>query len=185
MKSNHKKAQTLAELLITSVLVIILIGSALGAFILIKQVFVRDIAAANFQRDANVIMKKIIKGEPESGGIFRLSEAVSYNLKINSITGLTELHFVGTDGIERWYCLSSDSTGVWISYHHPGWFTQNGEKIYKVPPGAKATLRFWLPSGSVFTNIDVGIDVAVSQNILGKNLSGSTTTIVNIRNHFV
>ena len=180
MKSNNKKAQTLVELLITSVLVVILMSSALGAFILVKQVFVRDIAAANFQRGANVIMGKIIKGEPESGVIFRLSEAVSY-----SIPSIAELHFVGTDTIERWYCLTSDSNGTYLSYYHPGWFNGLGEKIYTIPPGATITLRFRYLTGSIFTNIDVGIDVALSQNILGKNISGSATTVVNIRNHSV
>ena len=177
LKLKNRKAQTLVELLITSVLVIILISSALGAFMLVKQIYSTSIAQANLQRDANIIMRKIIKGERESGGIFRLSEAVTYSIK-----SIGELHFVGTDNTERWYYLNN--TGTSILYHHPGFAVQD-EVIYTAPPGAVITLRFWPPSGSVFTNIDVGIDVAVSQNILGKNISGSVTTIVNLRNHFV
>lgn len=176
MRLKNRKAHTLAELLIASVIVVLLTGSTLGAFIFVKQISATSIAQANLQRDANVIMKKITKGGRESGGIFRLSEAVSY-----SITGISELHFVGTDGIERWYYLND--TGTSVLYHHPG-FSSQDEVIYTAPQGASITLRFWQPSGGIFTNIDVGIDVAVSQSILGKNISGSVTTIVNIRNHF-
>ena len=182
MKLENRKAQSLIELLISSALVITLISSTLGAFILVKRVFIRDIVEANLQRDANVIMKKLIKGEREAGGIFRLSEASSYNITTNGATGVTELHFFGTDDIERWYYLNSAGTS--ILYHHPG-FTNPEEVIYAAPQGATITLRFWTPPGSMFTNIAIGIDVAVSQTMFGKKISGSVTTIVNIRNHFV
>jgi hypothetical protein len=181
---KNRKAQSLTELLVSSALVITLISSTLGAFILVKQVFVRDIVEANLQRDANVIMKKLIKGEREAGVIFRLSEAVSYSIVINGMTGVTELHFMSPspDTNDRWYYLNAAGTSV--LYHHPG-FPVNDEVIYTAPQGAVITLRFWTPPGSMFTNIAVGIDVAVSQNMSGKNVSGSVTTIVNIRNHFV
>ena len=179
---KNRKAQTLTELLISSALIITLISSTLGAFILVKQVFVRDIVAANLQRDANVIMKKLIKGEREAGGIFRLSEAVSYH--IPDPNKISELHFMSLppDTNERRYYLNAAGTS--ILYHHPG-FPVNDEVIYTAPQGAAIKLRFWTPPGSMFTNIAVGIDVAVSQNMSGKNVSGSVTTIVNIRNHFV
>jgi len=175
MKLNNKKALTFAELLIAMALAVTLIGSTLGAFMLVKQVSAKSIVETSLQRDADLIIMKIIKGKRESGIMFRLSEAVSY-----SIPAISELHFVGTDGIERWYHLNSGSTSV--LYHHPG-FTAQEEVIYTAPQGATITLRFWTPSGTVYSGISVGIDVAVSKTLQGKNLSGSVTTMINIRNH--
>jgi len=180
MKS--KIAHTLTEFLITFALVIILITSTVGAFVLIKHIFASDTMAANLQRDANLIMEKILKGKRESTGIFRLSEAFTYR-----IVSISELHFTGTDGIERWFRLGNTSTSV--IYHHPTAAGTTDETIYTAPSGATITLRFSIPVGPQYSGVVVGIDVAILQNknISGaiKTVSSSASTYVNIRNHAV
>ena len=156
-------------------LVAILISSTLGAFMLVKQVSANSIAETGLQRDADMIIREIIKGRKEGTVWYRLSEAVSY-----SIPAISELRFTGTDDVERFYHLNSGSTSV--LYSHPG-FTSTQEVIYTAPQGATITLRFWTPSGSVYSGVSVGVDVAVSRVIQGKTITGSVTTMINIRNH--
>lgn len=161
--------------MISSALVLILIISAFGIFILVRKTQMISINEGNFQRDASIILARIIKGTRESGGIYRLSEAASY--QINSISDMT---FTCADGSSRRYYLNGDSTSLlYQSGNSPSYTTT----VYTAPAGAVITLRFWTPSGDVYTNTSMGIDVAVSQPILDRTVSGSVTTLVNIRNH--
>ena len=181
MQINKRKAQTLTELLITGALAIILIGSTIGAFLLANRVYISSIAQSQLQKDANMALEKMIKGKAEGSSIFRLSEATKF-----TIPKISELHFWGTDNVERWYYLNN--TGMAILYSHPGHTGSGSDVIYTAPKGASIALRFWphpvtIPPGDVYTNIDVCLGVTISQNLLGKNIGGSVTTMVNIRNH--
>lgn len=183
---NNIKAFTVVELLISSTITVILITSVFGAFVLAKQIYVSSIAQANLQRDAAIILEKIIRGEKEPGGTFRLSEAMAYN-----IASLSKLEFNGTDNPPpqaptRWYYLNNAATS--ILYHHPTAGGTREEVIYTAPQGGGIVLRFWphpvsSPADSVYTGVVVGIDVAVSSNLFGKTIVGSATTMINIRNH--
>ena len=177
MRPNlNRRGFTLTEVLIALTISVLLITAVLGAYITSSEFLFSNVAGRNVQSDANLLMNKIIKGRREPTGIFRLSEAASYNPQ-----SVSELHFTGTDGIERWYRLGANNASV--IYHHP---TANGvqdEVIYNVPQGNALTLRFWIPAGANFTNIGVGIDVALSQVFRGRTVSGSVSTMINIRNH--
>ena len=103
-------------------------------------------------------------------------EAVSYQIVTTS-----ELHFVGTDGIERRYYLNPAGTS--LLYNHPTAKGTVDEVIYTAPAGNTLALRFWVLAGTPYTNVTLGIDVGLSQNVSGRTVSGSTTTMINIRNH--
>ena len=167
---------SLTELLVVSALIILVVSATLGAFLLVRRVVTPSAAEQGLQRDANVIIAKVIKGGPEPSGIVRLSEAVSYHL-----AGISELHFSGTDGIERWYALGG--AGASIIYHHPTATGVRDEVIFAAPQGTSLQLRFWIPSGGIYENVAVGIDVAVSRIVQGRTVTGSVTTMVNVRNH--
>ena len=172
----NKKGFTLAELLVATGLSAIFTGLILAALVSSRQICTSVTADQDLQQTVNVIMNKIIKGGPEPDGTFRLSEATSY-----TIVSISELHFVGIDGIERRYFL--DNTGRELWYRHPGAGGTSDELIYRAPTGTTLTLRFWALAGSIYNKITVGIDVGLSKIVNGRNAVGSATTMINIRNH--
>ena len=173
---SDEKGFTLAELLVVIGLSVLFAGLIFAALISSRQICTSNTANQELQQTANVIMNKIIKGGSEPGGIFRLSEATSY-----TIVNISELHFIGIDGIERRYFLNN--AGASLMYRHP---TANGtqdEMLYVAPAGTTLTLRFWTLAGSTYANITVGIDVGLARVVNGRNVTGSATTMINIRNH--
>ena len=173
---SDKRGFTLMELLVAVGLSAMFTGLVLAALVSARQICTSITADQDLQQTANVVMNKIIKGGSEPGGTFRLSEATSY-----TIANISELHFVGTDGIERRYFL--DNTGKELWYRHPGTGGTSDELIYKAPTGTTLTLRFWTLAGSTYTNITIGIDFGLSKIVNGRNVVGSATTMINIRNH--
>ncbi len=167
---------TIVELLAALSISVLLVGSVLGTLVTSKHFYATNVMGQTLQRDANLLLTKILKGKTEPTGTFRLAEAETYTL-----TSISELHFTCTDGIERWYRLSSDGTQV--IYHHPTSAGEQDEVIYTAPAGRTITLRFWMPAGSSFENIGIGIDVGLSQAVRGVTVTGSVTTMTNIRNH--
>jgi hypothetical protein len=167
-----KKAFSLTELLITSVLLIVLLTSTLTGFVLVKHIFAVDIAKATFQRDAAVIMSKITEGKGSPSGI-RLSEAAT----VMTITDTSKLTFIGTDGvIKRTYSVSNAGAGILYS-------DTNGAQniIYTAPQGATVGLVFGMPNiGAPFC---ITIDVTVSKKINGKTVLGALKSSVYLRNH--
>ncbi len=176
IKPSNEKGFTLAELLAATALSALLTGLILTALISSRQICTSVTADQDLQQTANVIMNKIIKGGSEPGGIFRLSEATSY-----SIATISELHFTGTDSIERRYFLNN--TGTSLVYRHPTATGTQDEVLYTAPTGTTLTLRFWPLAGSTYTNITVGIDVGLARVVNSRNVVGSETTMINIRNH--
>ena len=173
--SSNRKAFSLTELMITSVLLIILLTTALAGLVLLKRIFAANIAKATFQRDAAVIMNKIIEGKGDPSGI-RLSEAAS----IPTITDSGKLTFVGTNSaINRMYSLSAGGTSVLYS-------DSNGiqKTIYTAPKGAIVGLMFsQVNPGAVVLCINVY--VSVSQVINGKTVLGALESSVYLRNRAV
>ena len=175
-KSSDEKGFTLVELLVAISLSALFTGFLFAALISSRQICISSTANQELQQNANVIMNKIIKGGSEPGGIFRLSEAISY-----TIANISELHFIGIDGIERRYFLNN--AGKSLMYRHPTAAGTQDEVLYVAPTGTTLTLRFWTLAGSAYTNITVGIDVGLARVVNGRNVTGSATTMINIRNH--
>lgn len=172
----HRQGFTLVEVILALGISTLLITSVLGVFVTSKKFYTTNMAGQNLQRNANLLMNKMIKGKLEPGGTFRLSEAVSYTL-----VSVSELRFIGTDGLERRYFVSAD--GASLMYRHPTASGVQDEALYTAPAGTTLTVRFWIPAGSSYMNRNVGIDVGFSQTSVGMALSGCTSTLVNIRNH--
>jgi competence protein ComGC len=174
----ENKAYTLVEVLIATVFSVILVGAVVNAYSSTKQIYSTGIAGGGLQDGANAILTKMIGGKSEPTGTYRLEEAVSY-----TIPSLSQLNFVGTDAVQRWYYLNAGATAV--LYHHPTAGGTINETIYTAPANTIITLRFSAPSGAQYTGVVVGIDVALSQVIFGQTVTGSASTYVNIRNHAV
>ena len=172
MGFREHKGFTLIELLVTVGLSVLFTGVVLAALTASRQLCTSISANQDLQQTANVVMNKIIKGSGETGGIFRLSEAVSYTR-----TSLSDLSFVGTDGTTRRYFLTNANTE--LRYSHPVNGSATNELVYKAPAGTTLTLRFW-PD---VTNISLGIDVGLSKTVNGRTVTGSATTVITIRNH--
>ena len=175
-KRINNKAFTLAEIIIAASIAVFITGAVFSFDYLANHTITNGMSRQQFQNDANIVLTKIIGGKSEPGGVFRLSEAVSYN-----IASISELHFVGIDGIERWFSLNNTSTS--IIYHHPTASGTTDEIIYSAPTRATITLRFSIPSGPQYTGVVIGIDVAITKNVSSSVISGSASTYVNIRNH--
>ena len=178
LRDTDNKAFTLAEILVAMVIAVFLIGVVVNFYILTSRTNSTGINRQWLQNDANTILTKIIEGKLEPGGVFRLCEAVSYN-----VVSISELHFTGTDSLERWFRLNSSSTS--LIYHHPTASGNVDETIYTAPAGAAITLRFSIPLGAQYTGVVVGIDAVLTKNISGRMVSGSASTYVNIRNHSI
>ena len=171
---SDKKAFSLTELLITGALLIVLLTTALTGFVLLKQIFATNTARAMFQRDAAVIMNKIIEGKSDPSGI-RLSEAAT----VIFYSDASKLTFIGTDGvIKRTYSLNSSGTSLLYS-------DGNGvQKImYTAPHGAIVGLMF--SPMNLGPTLCVNIYVSVSQVINGRTILGALESSAYLRNHSV
>ena len=173
---SDKKAFSLTELLIASAILVTLLASTLTGFVLLKNIFAANNAKAGFQRDAEVIVSKIIEGKGDPSGI-RLSEAASVAPSGDG-SSLTFVGPAGVDVVSRTYSLSGDRTSILYS-------DQNGQQkiIYKAPQGATVGLTF-IPMDLTPT-LCVYISVSVSQIINGRIVRGSLESSVYVRNHSV
>lgn len=175
-KLMNKKAFTLVETILATAFTVVLVTVVVNFYNTTRIVNSAGTSGQVLQDGSNLVLAKIIEGKTEPTGVFRLAEAVSY-----SIVSLSELHFLGTDGTQRWYKLNGTSTQ--LLYHHPTSSGTIDEVIYTVPTNATLTLRFWIPSVANYAAAVIGIDAALTQTVLGRSISGSSSTIVNLRNH--
>ena len=170
----NKRAHTITELLIASVIIVTLFASCFGTFVLTKTVGASAMAEHVLQRDDNVIILRITKGLKENTEPFGLRSAQSYN-----IPAINQINFVGTDNATRSYILSGSS----IVYTSP---TQSPSQntIYTTPANSSIILRFWNPYAGQPNddNAALGIYISISQVIDNKPISGSASTYVNLRN---
>ena len=176
-KKERERAFSLPELIVAGFLASMFTAVLLTALITARQTCTSVSTEQGLQQAANIVMNKIIKGGSEPGGTFRLSEATSY-----TIASISELHFTGTDGKERRYFLNGTGTELWYRCPAAGGGTSD-QLVYRAPTGTALTLRFWPLAGATYTNITVGIDVGLARTVNGKNITGSATTMINIRNH--
>lgn len=171
---NHmmnKRAHTMAELLVASVIVILLFASTFGAFMITKSVYYGSIVEYNLQRDVNVLTNRILRGLKEGGTAYGLRSAKSY-----TTPSITEIDFVGTDDNTRRVFLSNNSIIYESATQSP---TQ--KTIYTIPANTAMVLRFWQPTGYT-DNETVGIYISLSKAVGSRTATGSLSTYVNIRN---
>ncbi|MBF0618701.1 MAG: type II secretion system protein [Candidatus Omnitrophica bacterium] len=186
MKRNNNNAFTLVEMLLATACAVVLMVGVFNYNNILRTAFRLGLAGQVLQDGANIIVARIIQGAIEPGGIYRLSQGVSYCIGSGarpascSTPDAAQLHYWGTDGVERWYYLNESRTA--FIYHHPTPLSPGGddEILYHAPVGATITLYFWPLAAS---NKDVGVSVALVQNIFGSPVTGSLTTLVNLRNH--
>lgn len=191
MKLNNR-AFTIIEVLTALAISGMLCITIYGTYITVQQFYTSTISEQSLQRDAAILMDTIIKGKiPAPGTIYRLSEASSfYQL------GPSEIRFMGLDKNCRGWKLSGDGASV-IHYYVPSapipedcpydialgclacGNEQNDVIVYTAPQGATLGLRFWQPASAT----SVGIDVGITRTTAGKTVSGSVSTVVNMRNH--
>ena len=166
---STKRAHTLTEILIVTVISVIFFISVLGVFVVAKNLYARVIAAQGLQRDVNLALSTIVKGITENNNKSGLRSAVSF-----TIPSITEIDFVGSDTVARKYYLGPGG----IVYNSPKQ-APNPQTIYSTPVNGTITLRFWRPYMDYET---VGIYIAIAQNVAGRNIYGSLSTYVNLRN---
>lgn len=183
----NKKAYTLVEIMVSLTLALIVIIGMFNFYNVTRQVYSSSISRQTLEQGANLVLSKMIEGGTEPGGVYRLMQGVSYcigaGVSPSCHTAITsELHFWGPDGIERWYHLNSTNTS--LLYHHPMASNTQGadEMIYTAPRGTTITLLFWIPAVNYSAAV-VGASVTLTQNVLGATITGSATTLVNLRNH--
>ena len=170
----NNKAFTITELLVTSVIILLIYGSAIGAYLIIQGTYQGWMTEYNMQRNVNLVMLRIQRGVREDTGIFGLRSAVSYTLPVVN-PAASEIDFVGTDGNTRRYFLRNNNS---IIYESP---TQSPRQqtVYTVPAGSSITLQFWKPRSDGET---VEVYLSVSKRTQNRNVSGSLLTYVNLRN---
>lgn len=158
-----------------SVVLILVIASAFGAFVTSKMMYSTGVAELNLERSALAITGKMIRGIEEQGNMYGLRLARSYELPSVTPAG-SAIYFTGTDLNIRKFYLNGNS----VSYESP---TQSPgtQTIYTAPTGTSIILRFWNPPGYI-DNETVGIYVGLIQNIGTRTVSGSVSTYVNIKN---
>jgi prepilin-type N-terminal cleavage/methylation domain-containing protein len=171
--TSNKKAFTLIELLISSAILVTILTAVLTGFILVKHIFATSIAQSTLQRDAEVMMGKLIQGKAVSGGI-RLSEARS----VFFYADISRLTFIGPDGvIRRTYSLNTDGTALLYS-------EENGVQnlvIHTAPQGAVITLEFG--PMNVGPPLCSSVYVRVSRVMNGRTVTGALKSSVYLRNH--
>jgi len=172
---KNDRGYTLAEILTVSVILTFVIGSVMGAFVTTKSVCYASIRILGLQREANIIVERIIRGLGDPANAFGLRSATSFSIPASDPVG-SEIDFIGTDGNTRKYFLSANS----VIYESP---TESPvqKSIYTAQANSSLTLRFWQPAGYA-DNETAGIYISISQNAQNRTLSGSLSTYVNIRN---
>ncbi len=177
----------MVELLIVVAITLILMIVVFNFYNLSKLVYSSGLAQQSLQDGVNIVLSKIIEGKTEPSGVYRLAEGTSYcigtGVACSGPSSIAELHFWGIDGTERWYKL--DNTSTELIYHHPTVAYPSGsdDVIYTTPKGSILTLRFWVPNVANYPAAVVGMDVALTQSVFGRTVTGDSTTIVNLRNH--
>jgi len=205
------KGFNMVEMMIAVGLTVLLMAGVYGFYTTSAQFYNAGVSAQTLQDGTNVVLRKIMAGETESGTIYRLSTAVSYMVPngtanymytcggnaqatpCNSSNTAGELYYcqdtpcTSVDSTARWYYLNS--TGSAVIYHHPKNGSTVEEVIYQAPAGSTLNLRF--SPGSVSTPADViEIDVDLGRNYASgttnsrmTSVSGDASTYVLLRNH--
>ena len=169
----NKRAHTITELFVASVVIIFLFTATFGAFVFTKNSYSNHISRYDLQRNVNIVMNRMIRGTKQSNGTFGLRSAVSFTLPV-AIPALSKIDFVDSDGTHRMYYLNNNT----IVYYDP---TQvpSQKVVYTAPANSTITLRF----SPVHVDMEVvRVYLSVSKVVNNKTIAGSITTDVTLRN---
>jgi len=174
-----KKGFTLTEVMIVSILTVVIFTSALGVFVMARNLYVSSLASQELQRDASLIMTQILKGSEGGTTRYGVRAASGFTPPTSS---LDRLDYTGTDGNTRSLYLSSGT----IVYESPT-ESPTTHTLYAAPAGTVLTLWFWEPVNSSGTLLYpdheiISIYVGITKTVSGRTMSGSLATSVNIRN---
>ena len=189
---NHR-SYTLTELLISSVLVIILFGTALGTYVLTKHIYVDCIASANLQRDIAIVARKItqgIDGGVDNSGhpyLCGLTSAKSY-----TIVSPTHVDFRGSDGNMRTIQIGNppDQNKIIFMKANETYANALQHPLYTAPASSTLSLLFWparffdgttTPGVTIPGPESIAFYISVLQQVIGHNASASLRTTVNLR----
>ncbi len=189
-RSLNITAFSLLETLMAVAFTSIMFVAVYNTYNMAKQAYNSGIAGQALQDGANLILARIIQGGTEPTGIYRLSEGVSYT-PINS----SRINFVGVDGLTRSYSTNGGAgDATQVIYSHPcgacatsstvlGLANYVDEIIYRAPTGAIINLTFDPGTNPLYTGVSVTVYVALQQNVGGRTVSGTTSTMILLRNH--
>lgn len=169
--NKNFKGETLTEVLISTVIAALLLASAMGAFLIVKNVINYSIAEYNLQRDAGIIINRVTRNIEELSSAYGLRSGASF-----TIPSVSEIDYVDTLGNTRKYYLSGNS----IIYENMAIFSSQ-QTLYSANPDVNITLRFWEPYG-YGSRETVGLYISLVQQIGSRTVSGSASTYVNLRN---
>jgi hypothetical protein len=169
----RRRAHTLTEVLIASVLAVMVITSVLGVFIMAKKFYATGIKGQELQRDVNEALNRMIKGRPEGGARYGLRSAVSYTIPSASQSA-PSIDFIGADGSTRTYYLTAGGIIYDSQTQAP-----NPQAIYSPPANSVVTLLFWWPYADHET---LAIYLGVTEQVSGRTIAGSVATYINARN---
>jgi hypothetical protein len=205
---TSRKAITLTEMMIAIAFTVFLMMGVYGFYNVAGQNYTSGIKGQTLQDGANIVLNKIVKGDEETGVVYRLETGDTYLIPNGVGTALytcggaaqsapcnatwvsSELYYcqdspcLPTDATARWYYLNS--TGTSIMYHYPGEANNTDKSIYTAPTGSSLVLRFMAaPSLTNVLRIDAALTTNLAANITNLRLaaSGAVTTYVLLRNH--
>ncbi|MDD5428681.1 MAG: type II secretion system protein [Candidatus Omnitrophica bacterium] len=173
-----EKGFTLTEILIVSVLTVVIFASVIGVFTMARSLYVSSIAGQEAQRDAELIMSKIIRGAEAGATRYGVRSAFEFTPP----TSISRLDYENTDGNARSLYVSSGN----IIYESPT-ESPTVKTLYAPPANTSVTLWFWEPVTSSGTPVYpdhemISIYVAVTKTLSGRTVAGSVATSVNVRN---
>jgi hypothetical protein len=207
-KIPGQKAITLTEMLIAISFTVFLMMGVYGFYNTASQNYTSGVKGQSLQDGANIVVNKIVKGDIESGVVYRLETGNSYLIPNGVGTALytcggaaqippcnanwtsSELYYcqdnpcTPSDATARWYYLNSAGTSV--MYHYPNEPNNTDLSIYTAPTGSSLVLRFVsAPSLSNVVRIDSALTSNLAANVTNLRLaaSGAVTTYVLLRNH--
>ena len=102
----NKKSFTLVEVMISTAILLVLMIFVFNFYNVTRVVYSRNLYQQMLTDGTNIMLGRIIEGKTEPSGVVRLAQAVSYCIGSGvNCAGVSssELHFWGTDNIERWY----------------------------------------------------------------------------------
>jgi prepilin-type N-terminal cleavage/methylation domain-containing protein len=209
-KQLDNRGFNLTELMVGVAISVLLFTAVYGFYDASRQSYFAGVSGQTLQDGANIMLSKIMEGEPESGVVYRLSTAQSYMIPngvgtalytcggaakvapCNTTWPFSEVYFCQdspctyNDASARWYYLNSTATS--LIYHHPktGGGTQE-ETIYAAPSNSTLSLRFVAATNTPANEVE--IDAAVIENVPAKvtnqrlQTTGAVSTYVLLRNH--
>jgi len=194
-----KNGFTLVELMMAVGFSVLLMAGVFGFYNVASKAYSSGITGQTLQDGATIILNKIIKGQAESGTIYRLESSNTFSIPVSNSS---QLYFCQDNAVcgpadptVRWYIL--DPTNTSLRYFHPTTNPLGYDTIYTAPPETTISLRFSPaqqvnpappPATIAIPNV-IEIDVALKQNASPGNTnkqlatSGAASTFVLLRNH--